>query len=363
MTTVSYRYAAIILAVLALVFSCYLQFLDGNAGDKDWLLYAAGMLLKGKKLDVDIIEINPPLILWLYTAPAYIVQKTGITDSHALVSLGLCLVAFSISLCVRLADWHPAFAHNNKQKAMLALLLAFVFIFRTDPSYFLDRDHIFLVMTLPYIFRWLPPLARASIPLRLRIILAMMAAIGFCVKPHCLIVFAGIQLLYLLRERTGAILISIENLIIYIGISLYMSCIWLWVPDYIYTVFPMALATYGAFARRADGLLYCSGALFTLAISFCEFRLRHASPYRGDIYYLTGLCFFFLCYALCNNGWGYAYNPLSSYVLITTGWLFWEFTYLKGNPRTRINRQGRLQMASMPVLPPLVCMVHFTCLL
>jgi hypothetical protein len=316
-------------ALLLLGLSCYVQFLGGNAGDKDWLLYAATLWLQSKRFYMDIIGPNPPLILWLYTLPAFIALDTGLRDYYALILLGLCVVALVIALSLKLLQSHPVFKGNGRLQMEMALLLAFVFIFRTDPSYFCDRDHIFLVLIFPYVLRWLPPLARTSYPPGLRIAVGVMAAIGFSMKPHCLIVFAGIQALYMVRERSHAILTSTENITVYAGMTIYLLCLLHFTPEYVSVILPMALQTYGSFSRRLDGLLYVSIAFFTLAVALSEFRFRDDSPYHRDIYYLVGLCFFFLCYGFSNNGWGYSYNPVMSYVLITAGWLFWEFSYLK----------------------------------
>jgi hypothetical protein len=40
------------------------------------------------------------------------------------------------------------------------------------------------------------------------------------------------------------------------------------------------------------------------------------------------LCLALFAYALANNGWGYTYNPLYCIVLLATGWMFWEYTWL-----------------------------------
>ena len=59
------------------------------------------------------------------------------------------------------------------------------------------------------------------------------------------------------------------------------------------------------------------------------FRLRDTSPYRRDIFYLAGLCPFYLIYALLNNNWVYTYYPLGSIALVLTGFVLWEFLYLR----------------------------------
>ncbi len=315
---------------LLLLFSAYLQFDLGNLGDKDWLLYVARMWLGGKKLYVDLFEPELPLITWIYVIPVYLSIYLGFfKDYQYLVILGFFLIAFILFISLKLINFHPEFANNKRKKIEFALLFLFVFIYFTNSAYFFDREHIFLVLVFPYLLRWLPSIMNAPIPRYLKIIMGIMAGIGFCIKPHCAIVFVGIQLIVLIRERSGAILLSIENSIIYLIGSAYIAAIWVFTPEYILVVLPMELVTYSAANRKIGGLTYFSITLFTFGVTFADFRLRYTSPYRKDIFYLAFVCLSFLGYALLNNGWGYSWNPLASIVFMITGFVLWEAIYLK----------------------------------
>ena len=314
-------------AAAFLLAAIYVQWRAGGAGDKSWLLYAAGLGLKGRTLYGDVIETNPPLVLWLYSIPSWLSLKTGIADTALLVMLAMAATGLSVFMCLRLLNHSdlPVKEHTGP----LAMFLLWLLVARTDPAYFGDRDWLMLVLTLPYVLRFLPSLAQASLPRSLRMAIGFAAALGFCLKPHALILLAGLHL-YQLFTRGLRIVTFVENVIIYLGMIAYVACVYRYAPGYMTTVLPMVMVTYGAFARRLDGFLYGGIALFTLVVSFCEFRRSNDSPYRRDIYYLVFVVFQVLAYALANNGWGYAYNPLMCYALLTGFWLLQEFRWLRG---------------------------------
>ena len=47
--------------------------------DVAWLLYVAGQWLGGQRLYVDLIEVNPPLIVWISALPAAVADWWGLT--------------------------------------------------------------------------------------------------------------------------------------------------------------------------------------------------------------------------------------------------------------------------------------------
>src|SRR5262249_54775154 len=68
----SQRSAQAVVLIPLLGLSAWLHMVLGSAGDKSWLLMVARMMLEGKRLYVDVVEVNPPLILWLYAIPAWL---------------------------------------------------------------------------------------------------------------------------------------------------------------------------------------------------------------------------------------------------------------------------------------------------
>lgn len=318
-----------LLCVLAA--SAALHVVLASAGAKNWLLLASRMWLQGARLDVDFVEINPPLIIWLYALPVRAsLALPALADYAALGLMGLVCAALTVGLSTALLRFHPQCA-EPRMCVLFALALACIFVFLTSPAVFFDRDHILLMLTFPYMLRFMPSLARQSLPWTLRLATGALAALGFCIKPHGALIFAVLQLLYLLRERKAAILWSIENIIIFCAATVYLFCVWHFVPEYVHAIFPMALKTYSAYSREGSALLYLPLAFFSAGLTFAEFRLRHATPYRRDILYFTGIAAAFLIYALISNGWEYTYHPLFSLLQFLSVLVFVEYRWLQAS--------------------------------
>lgn len=305
-----------------------MQIKAGGTGDKNWLLLAARMWLEGRPIGSGIFEVNPPLILWLYAIPARMAQLLPLTDYQALAILGLACTGLSIWLCMRLTAIHPFFTGDKRKQANFVLLFVAVLLFFQSPVYFFDRDHIMFALTFPYMLRFMPSLAHQRIPFFLRMIIAACAALGFCIKPHGILLFAALEGIWILRERSPAILWCMENLVIYGAGMAYLLCVWRFAPDYLTVILPMAAETYSGFSHRFNGIFFLSMAFFSAGLIFADFRYRFVTPYRKDTFYFLAVSIGYLAYALFNNGWGYAYNPLLCMLLFMSGWMLFEYGWL-----------------------------------
>ena len=119
-------------AIALLLVSAYVHVVCGNATDKNWLLVGTRMMLEGKKLYVDIIEVNPPLILWLYSMPVWLSMHLPLPDFEILALFGFALAGAVVFACHKLIVMHPAFAGNARWQRAFALLLRF-YVFRVLP--------------------------------------------------------------------------------------------------------------------------------------------------------------------------------------------------------------------------------------
>jgi hypothetical protein len=322
-------YRRYVFAVMALlVVAACLQWSGPSSPDKDWLLYAAREWIGGKTLYGSIFESNPPLILWIYTLPAFLAQHVRVTDVHILTCMGLAASTVSIWLSLTLMAFHPQFATDISRRFQLALLLVFILVFAINPSYFADREHMFILCSLPYMLRWMPSLGIVRLPRHLCALTGIMAGIGFCIKPHAMLLFLGLQLLIIGYQRSAVALRSMENICIYTVGAVYVVCAAYATPAYCSVVLPMALAAYSGYNMRINQPFYTAIALLSVAAAFVDFRLRHASPWRRDMSYVACLCLLCLLYALANNGWGYTFLPLFCMVLILIAFAGWDYGWL-----------------------------------
>ncbi|HEU5047439.1 MAG TPA: hypothetical protein VFT64_06295 [Rickettsiales bacterium] len=323
--------AGLIVFALLFCFTFYVHFVAGNATpDKELSFYTAKAWLEGKQLYTQLFTVQPPLIYFLYSVPVYLsLHMPVMQDYHFLTLLMAVMIGKSIWIGLQIMRGHPQFAGNLERQLEFCLLLGFVFVIFQHPMDFGDREHIFLVLTTPYLLRWMPSTAGAPLPLWMRMMIGIMAGIGFSIKPHCLAVLGGINLASMLFRRRADILFSIENILIYLIGGGYALSVWLFFPQYITVVLPMVFATYSAASAGPRAVFYGIKALLIFCVTFADFRPRYDSPFRRDIYYLLLVCVSFLLYVAANNGWGYTWDLLDSVLLILTGFVLWECLYLK----------------------------------
>ena len=143
--------------------------------------------LGGERLYVDLIDVNPPLIFVLNLIPAFIAARTGL---DAVLALQLCLLALGAviwGLCFRVRD---RAGEGPSERALLDVLPG-LFIFGAGYD-FGQRETLMAACALPYV------LAAArrvqGVQPEGRMATAILAAIGFALKPYFLAIPALVEL-------------------------------------------------------------------------------------------------------------------------------------------------------------------------
>lgn len=316
--------------VLFSVLACFAAHVwRADESDKNWILYWASLTLDGKQLYTQALSVLPPMIFWIYAIPVELSRITGIADDHLLVLLGAVMIYFVCRLCAGLLSAHPLFRDDSKKLYQAVLLLVMVFVAWFDSQSFMDREHIFFVLSFPYMLRMSPGLYAVT-PVRMqRVLIALFCGIGLCIKPHLLLIFLAIQAAVIASRRTLSILFCLENLIIYVMGAAYLLIVLLHYPAYFTLVLPMAAATYTGITDTVQKANFAFSTGFIFVLSFVHFRWSRKSPFRADIHYFLSLCGAWLAYAVINNGWYYTWAPLGALVLFITGWMVWENLYFR----------------------------------
>ncbi|WP_300297777.1 hypothetical protein [Ferrovibrio sp.] len=163
------------------------------------LLYISKVWLGGGKLYVDAIDMNTPLVFVLHLLPEAIASVTGLPGTTVLIALLGLGIAASFVTCrwVLAASLDPAHATAD---ALLPLLLLFLLIVYPNDM-FSQREHIMLVLTMPYLLVASGRADGETLSNRLKIATGLMAGFGFAMKPY----FLGIPLfveLYVASQLT-----------------------------------------------------------------------------------------------------------------------------------------------------------------
>lgn len=201
--------------------------------DMAFLLYAAGRLLDGATLYRDVVEINPPLVIWL-NAPVELLARVAHVSEFVVYRLAIvvavgALFAFSFQLVRRdvLPD-EPAYGRY------FLLLLCFA-LFPLSGDDFGQREHLVLALLVPYIL--LVGARRRGAALRGRgprrsesAVIGVLAGVAVALKPHFVLAWLPLVFFQGVRGRWRAAPEAAWTLLF---LATYAALVLLITPDYL----------------------------------------------------------------------------------------------------------------------------------
>lgn len=286
--------------------------------DVGWVLYSSGRMLDGQVFSRDIVAANPPLIWYLNLAPAWIAEVTGIAAPTAfrLFIIGLA------ALCLVLAAEAMKGTSWGRDRLLTQGLIALAAIHWLILSgrEFGQREHLVLMLATPYLMLSAADLAGGRSPVGLRIACGVLAAVGFCLKPHFLAVPFLIESHHLLWRRSPRAALRPQVVAMAATGLLYLLSIPLAAPDYLGAVLPLVRAIYWGFDGSAIGLLARIWAeLLTLPLLIVLLIANRGRP--RDLHWVLGLASagMLLAYFLQRKGFAYHALPFQGFLLL---WIF-----------------------------------------
>ncbi len=182
----------ILLALTAIAVGIQLSGVPNH--DVAWILTSAGRLLDGGRFGRDIVDVNPPLAWWVLAVPVAIADSGGWPRYPIFVA---CVAALTLA-SVRLTE--VTLRHGGGGEAGRRVVLAAAAALLFVPGYdYGQREHLLLIAALPYCMAAAVASRARPIPPGLSLVIGLLAAIGFCLKPYFLIIPAALALWVLLR--------------------------------------------------------------------------------------------------------------------------------------------------------------------
>lgn len=195
--------------------------------------------LAGEALYTQLIDVNPPLIFLLNAIPAAIARATPL---DGVAALHLCLVLLAL-LCWRLtARLLVARAQGPTEAAMLAALVPLACVISGYD--FGQREWMMGLVAIPYAALAARRIEGPRVPLPLALSIAVLAAVGFALKPHFLGVPALIELLVLVRVGWRRALTDPVPWAIALCLGLYAASIPVFFPQFFGFVVPLVWGNY-----------------------------------------------------------------------------------------------------------------------
>jgi len=161
--------------------------------DTAFLLYAAGRLLDGARLYRDLVEINPPLIIWLNLPVAWLARRLHVSD-FALYSLATALVVGALLLFTRRLARRYALDDAPGLRRYVLLLLC-VALFPFAGLDFGEREHLVVALLLPYVFLTVAWLRGQRVPGLEAAVTGCLGGLAVALKPHFGLVWLALEVL------------------------------------------------------------------------------------------------------------------------------------------------------------------------
>jgi hypothetical protein len=209
--------------------------------DSSLILAVAQRWLGGERLYVDLIDVNPPLIFVLNLVPAGIAKLTGISGPVALVLSILAFIAVCVWLSLKLIPLVVSPERGMTRMILPPLLLYATVIFPGDM--FSQREHLMTVPLFPYVLLAAARVMGAPVPRTRAWTIAILAAIGFGLKPYFLGIPALIEL-YILVQRGPKALRDPVPWIMLVLFVVYPIATWIWLPQYFTDIVPLVMSAY-----------------------------------------------------------------------------------------------------------------------
>ena len=184
----------LLLAVLGIVLFTMLR--SPLKDDIAWLLYVARRWMAGRELYVDVVEVNPPLIVWISAIPIWLASVLGIDAQFT-------AIPFFVAAVLACAWWTASLLRGSGKlfEDRLPVFAAIGTVLLVVPAGDLgQREHLLVAAILPYLALFARSLDGERTVPRDALIAGVLAGLGCALKPRYAGVFVVLEgLVALLR--------------------------------------------------------------------------------------------------------------------------------------------------------------------
>src|SRR3989338_2571432 len=318
-----------IIILIIFPLSLCLQLQTIKNADVVWLLQATQQLIQGGHYYTNFIEINPPMILYLYM-PALFIANIFSIDVYTAFRLYLYIL-----IALSLFGFHTLFKQILSKTDTLThhlLMIMLAFILTTLPAYsFGEREHLTVIFTLPYFLLVALRLTHQTPAQRTSFVMGIFAGLGFALKPYFLPPLILTELYFILKQKNLLSWIRVETLTIGGVLIAYLISIFIFTPEYLYKILPLVNHFYlNAEPFSLNEMLGTMLFVFCVAAIIFYFFLLPQLRYRTLATTLwLALIGFLSAYLIAKRAWFYHLLPaLSVATLLFTLFLSESFSAL-----------------------------------
>lgn len=306
---------AVILAALAVVL--FTQLRTPMKDDVAWLLWVAKQWLRGQRLYIDVVEVNPPLIVWISAIPVLIGELIGVTAKTVAVFLFAAAALWSSWISAKLLHGvAPAFRRAPVTFAVIACVILLM-----PGVEFGQREHLMIIAVLPHLCVLIRALEGHGNGLGMVVGSSVAAGLGVSLKPRYLVCLAMVELVAWLRRGFH---LRLSPFIAFGVAGLYALAILIFFPSFIDRAVPLAVTLYGGTDTSLPELVLESWRLLaSVAVTGAlTFTLPKASAGRTVMAVLTGFAIA-ATLAMFLDGKNWFYHRIPATTVVVLALLYW----------------------------------------
>lgn len=270
-------------ACFFVVIGALLQAQGSCSGDVRYLLYAAWQMWNGGHYVSEIFETNPPMVLYWYMPIAFLGHYWGLGVVPLLRGYVFLLAFTSGTLCCYLLNQLKG-CHEYALKNLFFFTIFFVLCILPLHE-FAQREHLFLIVLLPYLFLAMLRLDGGSISPVFAVCIGVAAGLGFALKPFFLITYVLIEGFLLRKAGIRIEALAVIGVLWLYGIALYVGA-----TQYLYKMLPWVMHYYFPFAKQGwiaffspPYVLFC----LSMITSYWFFYRSDRTPHVGLVLWLA----------------------------------------------------------------------------
>jgi hypothetical protein len=233
--------AGLVALFVLLVVHAFILAVDVRAPQKDdvaWLLYVARKWLGGKRLYIDLVEVNPPLIVWIYAIPAKLADWLQLAPRMvAAPFFAACVLGSAWWTAVLLRGRGPLLAERLPVFGIVGTVLLIL-----PGVEFGQREHLLIAAVLPYLCMFARTLEGEREPPFAGALVGVVAGLGIALKPTYVLALVPLELIGALRRGRP---LRFANVALALTLVAYAAGVVFFCPAYLQKAVPLALALYG----------------------------------------------------------------------------------------------------------------------
>ncbi len=206
------------------------------------------------------------------------------------------------------------FKNETYLHCLMLAALALIFFF-LPASQFAQREHLLVMLVLPYWFLTAVQCHGKMINQLQSIIITLFAALGFALKPFFLVPWLLIEVYFFL---VNSYRLRIEFFIISGVLGCYMLSIVIWQPDYLQIILPLVSKYYFIGAHESWMVMFSRPAVIYCIAVLCAYSFVYRYYQHGVLAHLLalGLTGFIAAFLIPRSAWYYHVLPALSFACL-----------------------------------------------